>query len=265
MNGRTLLVEAQPVYGGTGGESRVMKLWGTLAISALTLLGPGVGRAQVGPEALGLSEDMASARIYLVPELIGAFTLSVEYGSRLDTFALLSGPTPIVPGTSVSARAGWRQYLDPWGRLNLGLYGGVGRSISGFGDDRAAIYEEATLGLSLQRRSMSPSFVYIISGLYAEGGALWVEDGSRDLTGHRWAAGLESGIGGLAYVEPYVFAEMSGRLGVEGVSIDGLNSTALTASLRISFDFCIPQGAASALEGDPYKDIPPLVDDNGLL
>ncbi|MFN3199248.1 MAG: hypothetical protein ACE366_12675 [Bradymonadia bacterium] len=223
--------------------------------------GAGEARAQISGgegDAIGATSNSGNAMYWAVPELIGAPTFTLELSSRLDSAALISGPLPTLPSNTVSAQLGWRQFFDPWGQFNLHVYGGLGRSGLQFVDDRDTTFVEAKGGLALQARGINEKFFFLAGGIFIEGGLLWIDGEEEPPLGTRWAVGVETGVGTLWYADPYFFVESIGRLGVESIDIGGFRSTALMATMRIGFDFAIPQGHATPLEYDPYKLPPPL-------
>jgi hypothetical protein len=77
-------------------------------------------------------------------------------------------------------------------------------------------------------------------GVFAEAGPVFPREappeGASDATGVRWAAGVETGPGLLWFLDPWFFGDVSGRVGVQSLTVAGGDSVMLFAGMRLTFD-----------------------------
>jgi hypothetical protein len=180
--------------------------------------------------------------LLFVPELRGAVTFGFEARSALERVPIAGEPS--VPPTSVLGHLGYRLYLDPHTRALLGAYLEVGGT--GEQPDRTAV-TNLDFGVELMARAVSRDFFFGGLGLFGEAGPVFLRQSPPEnveaRTGLRWAAGLESDLGMLWYLDPYLLADVAGRVGVESVTAAGTRFVSLFASLRVTFDVAMTRGA----------------------
>ena len=183
--------------------------------------------------------------IFFVPELRGAFTLDLvlenRFGNLIDPYSFDWQPL----GGAVAL--GWRHYLDGWGQTSIGANLGMGFEPGG-GDESVPSIYHPRVGVSVRLRGLSPDFMSFTLGLYGEVGPLFIDGGAppRDFpeldgesTGLGWAVGLETGPGMLTYLSPYIFGELTGRLGLEVVRVGGIDVRQVIAGVRLGFDWAM--------------------------
>lgn len=178
----------------------------------------------------GHADPAGRTVLLFVPELDGALDFGVEARSAIERFAL-TDTAPAATPTVVAGHLGYRRYLEPHGRVVLGGYlaAGIGTEQPG---RVSTVHLDA--GVALHLRAVSPDFFYWVFGGFAEAGPV-LPRGDRG-AGLRWAVGLESGPGLLWFLDPYLFADVTGRIGVQSIRLAGVEHTALFAGLRMSFD-----------------------------
>ena len=175
-----------------------------------------------------------SQATFFVPALPGAITLDL----MLEGHGLLGDPVHGLPTTSVRFDAGYLHYLDGHGRAAVGGYVGGGASV---GDDGPA-YARVDVGATFRLRGISDNFYHGTLAFFGEVGLLAapgraVECPECETVASRIAGGVETGVGLLWYLDPYIFGESVARLGVESVRLDGRRVTAVFAALRLALDF----------------------------
>ncbi len=182
---------------------------------------------------------------YLVPELGGELTL--ELGGSVRRAGEVQGGSAL-PELGGVGRLGYRRYLDAIGQLALGGY--LAGQVDASSAPRRGSLDALSLGVSLEGRLMNPSLFFILFGLWAEGGLVTyapLDDASpatplppealqQDALGWRVAAGVESGLGVLGWLDPYIYGEVPIWLGVEHVELDsGASWTATILGARLRF------------------------------
>ena len=178
----------------------------------------------------------AHQTVFFVPQLSGAVTFDVGAQGRIDGF--LQEDTHGLPTDSMRLHLGYLHYLEPHGRWAVGGYLGGGFSLPDTNPDAPTVgYFD--VGTTLRWRGISDDFVHWTVGLFAEAGPLHLSGSELDGLAFHWAAGLENGPGYLFHLSPYVFGELLARVGVESIYIDGRRVTAVTAGLRLVFDFAL--------------------------
>lgn len=222
--------------------SSVTTLWGAGARAAPFELADGGGQRQV---------------MYFVPELLGAATLDLQLTNRFD--GLVDGYDLGLPAVGGDFAVGWRHYLDPWGQAALGVNVGFGFQSDSDDPRRPSVYHPR-VGLSGRLRGLSEDFLSFTLGLYVEAGPVLLDGGLPppdfpDLagasSGGAWAVGIETGPGKLFWLSPYIFGEVTARIGLESVRIGGVTVNSLTAGLRLGLDWALLDSTPSAPPDEP--------------
>ena len=209
-------------------------------LALIVLLGPTTIRAQVDPSN-GAGQR---ATLLWVPALWGAVTLDAGLCGRFPR--LLAQPAHDLPTQLFQANVGYLHYLDGHGRGAVGGY--VGAAFSLPEDLPGPRITRVDFGAAARLRGISPDFFHFTLAGFAEVGLLVVQDRPvdplggavpADAAGVRWAAGVETGPGLLYHLDPFLFAEVVGRLGVEAVHLEGLTTWSIIGGLRVVFDFTV--------------------------
>lgn len=219
---------------------------GLPAVALCLLAGLGLS-----PAPLSLSPGGEQhVRMLFVPELSGAFDLNLGFRQRFD--GILEGRDLNLPPLAIDLGLGYRRYIDPWGRLSLGGDLGVGLGPTQAEGQASTVHPR--LELQLRARGFNDDFQSFALGLYAEAGPLVLRGDavapppdfpelSGRGTGVQAGFGLETGPGLLASLAPYLFAEASGRLGVEIVSLGGFEVWSVVAGIRLGLEWAQLSGA----------------------
>lgn len=180
--------------------------------------------------------------MYFVPELLGAVTFDATLTNRFD--GLVDGYDFGLPPLGGDFAMGWRQYLEGWGQAALGANLGLGFQASG--DDREPLVLHPRVELTGRLRGLSPEFFSFGIGVYAQVGPVYLDGGQPPdefpelagaSSGWSWAVGVETGPGKLVNLAPYVFGELSARIGFEVIRLRGLEVHTVTGGLRLGFDW----------------------------
>ncbi len=185
-----------------------------------------------------VAPTVESAKVFFVPELRGAVLLDVTLEGRLH--GIIDDDRHGLPRESIRLHAGYLHYVDGHGAVGVGGYVGGGASLSG-----SPAYTRADVGAIVRLRGISADFYHVTVGAFVEGGLVASPARAEacgetcEALGTRYAVGLEMGGGVLWYLQPHVFAEYVGRVGVESLRFDGRSIPTLFAALRVVFDFAI--------------------------
>jgi hypothetical protein len=190
--------------------------------------------------------------MYFIPELVGALTLDAALTSRFD--GLIDGYDLGLPATGGDVALGWRHYLDPWGRGSLGV--NLGLAFQPGGGREPGVYQPR-LGVTGRVRGLGENLFTGALGIYAELGPVLLDGGlpptdfpelAGKSTGFAWSVGAETSIGRLVHLSPYVFGDVSARIGVEAMRVGGISVTSFVAGLRLGFDWAFL---------DPHPEVEP--------
>ena len=194
--------------------------------------------------------------LYFVPELLGAATLDLALTNRFDGF--VDGYALGLPEVGGDVALGWRHYLDPWGQASLGL--NVGLAFQVARDERRPTVYHPRLGFGGRLRGLSEEFMSFALGVYAEAGPVLLEGGlpppdfpelAGEASGLAWSVGIETGPGRLFFLSPYVFGELTARIGLESVLVGGVSVQSLTGGLRLGFDWAVLDPTPSEPPDEP--------------
>lgn len=182
------------------------------------------------------------AVIYFVPQLLGALSFDLAAGQRFD--GLVDTYDLGWPSTAFEVAAGWRHYLDPWGQAALGL--NLGYAFQPSGDADAPTVHHPRLQLTGRIRGFSETFTGFSMGAFADIGPVFLSGGrapadfpalAGESTGLSWSVGVETGPGKLVGMGPYVFGEITARIGLEVADVGGIQTRSVVAGLRLGFDW----------------------------
>lgn len=193
-------------------------------------------------------EGAERERLLRVPHLTGAWTFDVGGETRFPS--VLDEPEPSIPEEWLRLHVGYLHYLDGHGRVAWGGYLGGGFSL---GSDQVPVPNDATrldLGLALRLRSISHDFVHATVRVFAEVGVQFAEPvlgRVDDDLAVRFAGGLETGVGLLWLLDPYVFGETLFRVGVETIDYADQRYTAVFGGLRLQFDWALQTGPSAPM------------------
>ncbi len=199
-----------------------------------------------------------AATLLWVPALWGAVTVELGVEGRFP--GVLGGEGLALPTELLKGGVGYLHYVDGHGRLGLGGY--VVAAFSLPGDAGGERLTRLDVGLAARRRFISHDFFHLTLGVFTELGPVVLQDRPvdpeggvvpEDASGVRWAAGVETGPGLLYHLDPFLFAEVVARLGVEAVHLEGVTEWTVIGALRVVFDFTLRGRDDDAdRDGDPW-------------
>ncbi|MCB9538164.1 MAG: hypothetical protein H6704_18060 [Myxococcales bacterium] len=210
-----------------------------LLLTAVCLAPPWSARAQDDAARI----DRAATLLW-VPALWGAVT--VEFGVEGRYPGMLGDERLTLPTELLKGGVGYLYYVDGHGRLGLGGY--VVAAFSLAGDGGGERLTRVDFGLAARRRFISHDFFHLTLGAFTEVGPVVLQDRPvdpeggvvpEDASGVRWAAGVETGPGLLYHLDPFLFAEVVARFGVEAVNLEGITEWTVIGALRVVFDFTL--------------------------
>ncbi len=217
-----------------------LQLYGSLKLVVLLFLFSGVLRAQPAVQIGG--DSLMESSFIMVPELESAFTLALSFE---NSFPRALGESALqLPHQHLRAHLGYMNYLDPRGRNGLGLYLGGGLSLP-----QAELGKtlRLDLGLHYRKRFITPQFHHASLGAFLEGGVLFLRDAPARQDGlwivepaeraWRVALGVETGVGTLWSLRPYLWGELAPRMGLEFISHDGIEEWRIFGMINIQFDW----------------------------
>jgi hypothetical protein len=161
------------------------------------------------------------------------------------------------PELGFEVAAGWRHYLDPWGQAALGL--NLGYALQPAGDPGTPTVHHPRLQLTGRIRGFSQTFSSFSLGVFADVGPVFLSGGRAPAdfpalagasTGLSWSVGVETGPGKLVGLGPYVFGELTARIGLEVAEVGGVQVRSVMAGLRLGVDwaFVDPNPAAEPID-----------------
>lgn len=216
-----------------------MRIWWSLALAAAACAASGVSSAvaqEPGSISTAGDEDF-QAEFVPIPELDGALSADLGLVTHFD----LSGAGRL-PALGIGAALGWKHFFDIHGALALRARIRGGASWGQFDDVLGHIGLELGLGL----RGYSDQWVFGELGVAAIVDLLiWDFDpaaqrayGTGDqVLGMRVGGGLETDVGLLWYLGPYLFGDLGAQAHVTWVEVGGVSGVSLEMRWRLRFDW----------------------------